>query len=381
MLASGLTIAYDDSMVWSMNNVITNTDRHFSIISNVAQTATCFNMRNLTTTNGWDMIVEGDGNNRFAWQSAPISGEAGTTWMTLDSVNGNLTLYNDNDANNKESASLYTLGGIYCTKNITSSELTVTTSVDSAVTCNVINTNAGTNALSQIEFVNDGDNTASLFFNSSLRTADGGANTLTLRNNAGKVRVQSNGGLGLTLEETTGDIVLDGTLTVSSTTDSSSSTDGGSATIGGGLAVAKSTYIGGNLIVTGTVTVADAVTNPTVSTLVADMVNITSLAIKNATMVIVNNQNMLNISFKVTPTAGSLNTQFTFNLPGRNTLLVESLDMDIGQCSGFTDPTNLIVLQNVLCTGVPDSTKAVVKFQSISTNVHYLQVFVSYNAI
>ena len=378
--ASGVSIGYD-SVAWAANGTITDANRHMSLVSNVASSGTYLNMRNLTATNGWDMVVEGVGNNRFIWQSSPISGAAGTTWMTLDSVNGNLTLNGTNDSSSVATSSLYTLGGIYCTKTIRSAGSTVTTTINGAVTSSVTNTNVGSSAYAQRTLGNDGANSAIWFLNSSARTVDGGANTMTLRNDAGAVRLLSAGSLGLSLAATTGNAVLDGTLTVSSGLDAASATNGGSATIAGGLAVAKSTYIGGNLVVTGTVSITGAVSTPTLTTTAGDMVNVTTLVVKTARMVVTNNQNMLYVSFKVTPTAASLNTQFTFTLPGRTTAFVENLDMDNGQCSGFTDTTNLVVLQNVLCTGVPGATKAVIKFQSVSTAVHYLQAFVSYSAV
>ena len=65
------------------------------------------------------------------------------------------------------------------------------------------NTNSGTNANTRLGLNNDIGN-AFLFLNSSTRTFDGGVNTLTLRNNVGDLRLQSQNGAGLTVAATTG---------------------------------------------------------------------------------------------------------------------------------------------------------------------------------
>ncbi len=71
------------------------------------------------------------------------------------------------------------------------------------------NANPGTGANTRLGLNNDIGN-AFLFLNSSTRTADGGVNALTLRNNIGDLRLQSQGGAGLTVAATSG------TLTASS---------------------------------------------------------------------------------------------------------------------------------------------------------------------
>ena len=71
------------------------------------------------------------------------------------------------------------------------------------------NANGGTGANTRLGLNNDIGN-AFLFLNSSTRTVDGGVNALTLRNNIGDLRLQSQGAVGLTVAASTG------TLTASS---------------------------------------------------------------------------------------------------------------------------------------------------------------------
>ncbi|RZL00370.1 MAG: tail fiber domain-containing protein, partial [Hymenobacter sp.] len=65
------------------------------------------------------------------------------------------------------------------------------------------NANSGNGANTRLGLNNDAGN-AFLFLNSSTRTADGGANGLTLRNNVGDLNLQSKGALGLNIAATTG---------------------------------------------------------------------------------------------------------------------------------------------------------------------------------
>ncbi len=66
------------------------------------------------------------------------------------------------------------------------------------------NANAGANAITALVLGNDSPSNLFLFVNSSTKTSDGGANTATLRNDAGKLRLQAMGGHGLTIDGTLG---------------------------------------------------------------------------------------------------------------------------------------------------------------------------------
>jgi hypothetical protein len=123
------------------------------------------------------------------------------------------------------------------------------------------NSNSGSLAYSQFSIGNDGVSTFNILLNSSTRTAEGGINTATIRNDAGILRLQSNSGIGVNINTSgnvdigsttastsnnTGGLTLAGGLGISNTTDATSSTNGGSITTAGGLAVAKKAFIGTN---------------------------------------------------------------------------------------------------------------------------------------
>ena len=87
--------------------------------------------------------------------------------------------------------------------------------VNGEVGAKVNNASNGTSAYTILRLANDGANNMNLFLNSSTRTADGGTNTATLRNDAGALRLQSSGANGITIAATTGNVGI-GTTSPSS---------------------------------------------------------------------------------------------------------------------------------------------------------------------
>ncbi|KAJ3278915.1 hypothetical protein HK104_001926, partial [Borealophlyctis nickersoniae] len=98
-------------------------------------------------------------------------------------------------------------------------------------------------------FKTGGNNGGVIFLNSAARTADGGVNAMTVRNETGgALRLLTSpggatGAMGLTLAATTGNATFDGTLTVSATQDSTSATTG-ALVVAGGVGIAKSLKVG-----------------------------------------------------------------------------------------------------------------------------------------
>jgi hypothetical protein len=73
-----------------------------------------------------------------------------------------------------------------------------------SVTQAIQNANSGSSVFLQTWLLNDTGTGAGIFLNSSTRSADGGVNNATLRNDAGDLRIQSKGGLGMHIAGTTG---------------------------------------------------------------------------------------------------------------------------------------------------------------------------------
>lgn len=78
--------------------------------------------------------------------------------------------------------------------------------VNGAVAKRVRNTNSGSSAYTTSYVQNDGASACHLFLNSSTRSADGGTNTATLRNDAGGLRLLSSGSNGINIAATTGNV-------------------------------------------------------------------------------------------------------------------------------------------------------------------------------
>ncbi len=68
------------------------------------------------------------------------------------------------------------------------------------------NISNASNAFSILSLVNNSNNGAHLFLNSTTRNADGGTNTATLRNDAGNLRLQAAGADGITILSSSGNV-------------------------------------------------------------------------------------------------------------------------------------------------------------------------------
>jgi trimeric autotransporter adhesin len=136
--------------------------------------------------------------------------------------------------------------------------------------------------------------------------------------------------------------------------------------------------LNGNVTISGTINAGNSV--PVVNTFTS-LINIASgPSAVNSKMNLNGSEVHLWVTFSVTPTATHSNTEFQFNLPNISTDIGANRYYVSAQLNGWTDDTNLTVLQNILCTGVASSNKAIVKFQSASTSVHLVQIYLRYTA-
>ncbi|KNC97200.1 uncharacterized protein SPPG_07586 [Spizellomyces punctatus DAOM BR117] len=119
------------------------------------------------------------------------------------------------------------------------------TSVNALRSIQVKNVDTGTNA-APIYYLTTAAGSSVLFMNGSNRTVDGGANTLTLRNDVGAVRLQSQGAKGIYIYPNTGNVVVESTTPVLSSTT-------GALVVNGGVAVGAHVVAGGNLYSNGPV--------------------------------------------------------------------------------------------------------------------------------
>jgi len=224
-----------------------------------------------------------------------------------------------------------------------------------------------------------GDNTIGSGGHTLLSSGTGGSITMMngdipalLINNLGNVNVYST---TVANNSTSGSFVLSGGMGISSTTNATNISNGGALTIAGGASVLKDTHIGGDLHVTGKVYSEGSVLSPLIT--FSNNVNCTFAGYENSKLIIISDQAILSFSFWATPSLPSENCSIEFSIPERITNFTNRRDL-ILSCSGYTDDDNVIPLFNVIGAAVKSDTKGFVKFQSVSTGIHYFTVMCRY---
>jgi hypothetical protein len=173
----------------------------------------------------------------------------------------------------------------------------------------------------------------------------------------------------------TGSVVLTGGMSIRGSENATSTTSGGGLTIMGGISVKKDAYIGGNLVLDGVLVSGAAITYPTLTGQTYG--NCSLVAFNNIVLSSYGTSGILTLGISITPDSADSDCDISFVLPDRITNLTNRLDV-ITSVSGFTDNTNIIPLYNVIGFGETGTLKVKVKFQSVSTNTHYLQMHFSY---
>lgn len=176
----------------------------------------------------------------------------------------------------------------------------------------------------------------------------------------------------------TGSLIVSGGLAVDSTTNAVSSTSGGALTVAGGVAVGKDIWIGGSLFVNGSVTATESTTTDNVT--FSNTRGCTVVTQYNNSLLKVSNQGILSFAVEVLPSVAGFNCEVEFDIPQRTAAFAQRSEL-IGVVSGYTNDNDPVSLFNTLCVGVKNSTRAVLKFQSASTSVHFLSVLCRYTVV
>jgi hypothetical protein len=174
-----------------------------------------------------------------------------------------------------------------------------------------------------------------------------------------------------------GSVIMNGGVSLYNTMNSSSITSGGALTIGGGISIEKDVYIGGNIYVNGSLFGLNLVTSPTLT--FYPTINSSVLDYGNVQLITINNQNTLSFYLEIVPTLASTDTEIEFDLPLVTQNLIHKFDC-ISSVSGYTDETDVIVLQNILSYGKIGTIRNIIKFQSVSTSTHNIQVICKYTS-
>ena len=242
------------------------------------------------------------------------------------------------------------------------------------------NTNNGDVSSRIILYSNSSNNSNNGDLNLYAGNSSSGNVSIFTANDMQRLNVAYNGQVTIYSTEasnssTNGSLVVNGGLSVKCTQNASSLTSGGAVTIEGGLAVGKDLHIGGSIYITGGVSSSEAVASPTID--VISVNNCTFVEYFNSALTRNNNFGSLSFAFSVTPSVESENCEITFNLPNRTTGFLKRFDI-ISSCSGYTDETEMIPLTNILGFGILNETQFRIKFQSVSTGVHVIQVMCKY---
>jgi hypothetical protein len=215
---------------------------------------------------------------------------------------------------------------------------------------------------------------------SAAGTTTGSIVMRTGTNNAPRLSIDASGTTTIysttaSKSSTSGSLVVRGGVAISSTENAESLVKGGSMTVAGGMSVGKDFFIGGNLYITGNL-------NAGGSSYAADVTfsntqGCSIVSFDNNNLLAVSNQAILTFHVDVVPTETSQMCSFEFTLPERSNSFANRGEL-VAFCTGYTDDTNLTAVFNIVCTGIADTTRGIVKFQSASTNIHSLTVLCRY---
>jgi len=178
-----------------------------------------------------------------------------------------------------------------------------------------------------------------------------------------------------TQNASSGALVVSGGVAVSATENSISSSVGGSLTVAGGASIMKDIFIGGNLFIAGKFNAGGSATTPEIT--FTNNVNCTYTGYDNNRLLTVSQEATLSFVVWVTPTLAGSNCQIEFDLPERQNNLANRTEYT-ASCSGYTDDDEVIPLFNCISVGVKNQKRGLVKFQSVSTGIHYLNVICRY---
>jgi hypothetical protein len=216
--------------------------------------------------------------------------------------------------------------------------------------------------------------------NAELHTSTTGSFKVFTNNDTEQFKIDNSGVTYITCtsntkSRTSGALIVSGGVAVAATENSQSIFNGGALTVAGGASVAKDIFIGGNLYITGNLNAGGSVLTPTITFSNTQGCAITTTY--NTNLLTVSNEATLSFAVEVTPVFGSQNCQFEFSLPDRTNAFIHRGEL-IAMCTGYTDDTEIIPLFNCVCVGSSASTRGLVKFQSVSTGIHYLTILCRY---
>ena len=179
----------------------------------------------------------------------------------------------------------------------------------------------------------------------------------------------------ITRSKTSGALIVSGGIGICSTQNSSSFSSGGALTVAGGASISKDIFVGGNLYISGNLNASGSVTSPDIT--FSNEINCTLTGYDNNNLLTISQEAIFSFAVWVTPNSASENCQIEFTLPGRDNVFERRTEL-MTSCIGYTDDDNIIPLFNILSIGVKGDNKGLLKFQSVSTGIHYFTLICRY---
>ena len=174
---------------------------------------------------------------------------------------------------------------------------------------------------------------------------------------------------------TAGSLVLSGGVAVGSTENANSFTSGGALTVAGGASFMKDIFVGGNIYVTGNLVATGSTVAPDITFVNELNCNLTGYDTNK--LITIGQEAIFSFAVWVTPNNASENCQIEFTAPNR-TNGFEDRSQFIATCTAYTDDDELIPVFNAICVGVKGENRGVIKFQSVSTGIHYFDIICRY---
>jgi len=177
---------------------------------------------------------------------------------------------------------------------------------------------------------------------------------------------------------TQGALIIAGGVGISNSINATSYTSGGGLTVAGGTSIEKDCYIGGDIYINGRINASGSSTSPTIN--FSNNVNCTFTNYTNNKLLRISQEAILSFGVWLTPNTASQNCQIEFSLPNRTTIFDKRIDL-VASVIGYTDDDEIIPLFNVACVAVKNETRGLLKFQSVSTAIHYFTIMCRYTTI
>lgn len=218
-----------------------------------------------------------------------------------------------------------------------------------------------------------GNGTLDMYIGKSFNLINSSDDLLLSSDNNGLLSVKNKNSSNFT----TGSFILQGGINIQCTSNAFSITEGGAITVNGGLSVKKDSYIGGDVYINGKINSNNTITNPSLT--FQNSINCNIIGYENATLLNISDYNTLTFFLTVSPTVTRKYCTFELQLPNKINNLSSPGDCIIN-ISGWTNNTSIIPLFNVISIGITHRKNIFVKFESVNTDLHYLQFNCVYNS-